>query len=103
MRIRSIRLDGFLSFAPGYEPFELRSSNVLIGPNAAGKSNLIEALGLLATTPDDLAEASGTGCPRPCLISLLQPDCNTECRLARSLPRVGPIHFGVESGVEIPL
>ena len=39
-----------------------------------------------------------TGCPRPCLISILQPDCNTECRLAPSLPRVGPMHFDVESG-----
>ena len=61
MRIRSLRLDGFLSFAPGSDPFELRSLNVLIGPNAAGKSNLIEALGLLAATPNDLAGAVRKG------------------------------------------
>ena len=55
--IKQLRLDGFLSFAPGSEPFELRPLNVLIGPNGSGKSNLIEALGLLATTPHDLASA----------------------------------------------
>ena len=61
MTIRSLRLDGFLSFAPGSDPFELRSLNVLIGPNGSGKSNLIEALGLLAATPNDLAGAVRRG------------------------------------------
>lgn len=61
MKFRSLRLDGFLSFAPGSDPFELRALNVLIGPNAAGKSNLIEALGLLAATPTDLAGAVRKG------------------------------------------
>ena len=46
--IRSIRLDGFLSFAPGSAPIGLRPLNVLIGPNGAGKSNLLEAFSLLA-------------------------------------------------------
>jgi predicted ATPase len=46
--IRSIRLDGFLSFAPGSEPVELRPLNVLIGPNGSGKSNFLEAPYLLA-------------------------------------------------------
>ena len=61
MTIRTLRLDGFLSFAPGSDPFELHSLNVLIGPNASGKSNLIEALGLLAATPNDLAGAVRKG------------------------------------------
>ena len=61
MMIRSLRLDGFLSFAPGSEPFEMRPLNVLIGPNGAGKSNVIEALGLLAATPSDLARAVRNG------------------------------------------
>ena len=61
MMIRSLRLDGFLSFAPGSEPFELRPLNVLIGPNGSGKSNVIEALGLLATTPRDLEGAIRRG------------------------------------------
>lgn len=55
MLIRCLRLDGFLSFAPGSEPFELRPLNVLIGANGAGKSNVIEALSLLAATPADQA------------------------------------------------
>src|SRR5512146_1961441 len=49
--IRQIRLDGFLSFAPGSAPIELRPLNVLIGPNGAGKSNLLEAFSLLAQMP----------------------------------------------------
>ncbi|HXB74019.1 MAG TPA: AAA family ATPase [Candidatus Acidoferrales bacterium] len=42
-----IKLDNLLSFGPGTAPVELENLNVLIGPNAAGKSNLIEALSLL--------------------------------------------------------
>ena len=61
MLIRQLRLDGFLSFAPGSEPFELRPLNVLIGPNGSGKSNFIEALGLLAATPHDLAATVRAG------------------------------------------
>ena len=61
MTIRTLRLEGFLSFAPGSDPLEMRSLNVLIGPNASGKSNLIEALSLLAATPNDLASAVRKG------------------------------------------
>jgi hypothetical protein len=41
--IQGVRLDNFLSFAPGSDAFDLQSLNVLIGPNGSGKSNLIEA------------------------------------------------------------
>ena len=51
--LRSIRLENILSFGPGVE-FPLEPLNVLIGPNASGKSNLIEALSLLAAAPRDL-------------------------------------------------
>ena len=61
MLIRELRLDGFLSFAPGSKPFEMRPLNVLIGPNGSGKSNLIEALDLLSATPHDLADAVRKG------------------------------------------
>ena len=61
MTIRTLGLEGFLSFAPGSDPLEMRSLNVLIGPNASGKSNLIEALSLLAATPNDLAAAVRKG------------------------------------------
>ena len=55
--IESIRLSNILSFGPdNAEPFPLEPLNVLIGPNASGKSNLIEALSLLAATPRDLQE-----------------------------------------------
>ncbi|WP_375755550.1 AAA family ATPase [Corallococcus exercitus] len=52
--LRSIRLQNLLSFGPDSEAFPLRELNVLIGPNASGKSNLIEALGLLRATPGNL-------------------------------------------------
>ncbi|RKG57078.1 chromosome segregation protein SMC [Corallococcus sp. AB011P] len=52
--LRSIRLRNLLSFGPDSEAFPLQALNVLIGPNASGKSNLIEALGLLRATPSNL-------------------------------------------------
>ncbi len=41
--IQSIKLQNFLSFGPDTKEIELKSLNVLIGSNASGKSNLIEA------------------------------------------------------------
>ena len=52
--IRTIRLDSILSYGPGTAELPLKPLNVLIGPNASGKSNLIEALSLLAAAPKDL-------------------------------------------------
>ncbi len=52
--LQTIRLQNFLSFDESSEEIELKSLNVLIGPNASGKSNLIEAVGLLKATPNDL-------------------------------------------------
>jgi predicted ATPase len=52
--IRTLRLQNFLSYGSEGEDVELQPLNVLIGPNASGKSNLIEALGLLRATPKDL-------------------------------------------------
>ena len=46
-----IGLENLLSFGPGGAKLELANLNVLIGPNAAGKSNLIEALSLLRAAP----------------------------------------------------
>ncbi len=59
--IGSLRLDGFLSFPPGSEAFDLQALNVLIGPNGAGKSNFLEAIELLAATPGDFASAIRDG------------------------------------------
>ena len=54
--IRTLRLKNFLSYGTEGEEVELKPLNVLIGPNASGKSNLIEAIGLLCATPKDLAK-----------------------------------------------
>jgi predicted ATPase len=59
--IQRIRLDNFLSFAPGSDAFGLQPLNVLIGANGSGKSNLIEAFELLRSTPTDLAAAIREG------------------------------------------
>jgi predicted ATPase len=52
--IRTMRLQNFLSYGSEGEQIELQPLNVLIGRNASGKSNLIEAIGLLKATPTDL-------------------------------------------------
>ena len=59
--IESIRLDNILSYGPSDAPFHLEPLNVFIGPNASGKSNLIEALSLLAAAPGDLQEPIRAG------------------------------------------
>jgi predicted ATPase len=52
--IHKIKLTNFLSYGSEGEEIELQPLNVLIGPNASGKSNFIEAFGILRATPTDL-------------------------------------------------
>ncbi|HLA80348.1 MAG TPA: AAA family ATPase [Thermoleophilia bacterium] len=52
--IRSIHLENILSYGPQGHELPLEPLNVLIGPNASGKSNLIEAMSILAAAPKDL-------------------------------------------------
>jgi predicted ATPase len=52
--IRKLRLTNLLSYGHEGEEIELQPLNVLIGANTSGKSNLIEALGILRATPTDL-------------------------------------------------
>ena len=52
--IRSITPRGLLSFGPDTPPLELCPLNVLIGPNASGKSNLIDLLRLARSLPSDM-------------------------------------------------
>jgi predicted ATPase len=59
--LKSLRLNGILSFPPDSEPFELQPLNVLIGPNGSGKSNLIEGIELLHATPTGFASAIREG------------------------------------------
>ena len=61
MFLRSLKLTNFLSFGPASQEIELKPLNVLIGPNASGKSNFIEAIELLHATPTNLAEAIRIG------------------------------------------
>jgi len=55
MLINRLVLKNILSFRD--TTIELSSLNVLIGPNAVGKSNLIEAIGLLQSAQSSLANA----------------------------------------------
>ena len=53
MLIKSLHLKNILSFRDA--ALELRPLNVLIGPNASGKSNLIDVVVLLRAAPDNVA------------------------------------------------
>ena len=53
MFIKSIDIKGLLSFRDVH--LEMRPLNVLIGPNASGKSNLVEIIALLQAVPRDLS------------------------------------------------
>ncbi|HTS51280.1 MAG TPA: AAA family ATPase [Bryobacteraceae bacterium] len=55
MLLRQLTLENLLSFRK--TTVELRGLNVLIGPNAVGKSNLIEAISLLQAAPVDISAA----------------------------------------------
>ena len=48
--LTSLHLKNLLSFGPNAEKIDLQPLNVLIGPNASGKSNFIEAIELLRAT-----------------------------------------------------
>lgn len=52
--LKSITLEGFLSFGPEAVTIPMTALNVLIGPNGSGKSNLVEALSVLRAVPKDL-------------------------------------------------
>ena len=59
--IKKLRLKNFLSYGSEGQEITLEPLNVLIGPNASGKSNVIEALRLLQATSKDLADAIRKG------------------------------------------
>ncbi|MBP6743004.1 MAG: AAA family ATPase [Deltaproteobacteria bacterium] len=52
--LKSIELQGFLSYGPDKMFLQLKALNVLIGPNGSGKSNLVEAISVLRAVPKDL-------------------------------------------------
>lgn len=55
MFIRSLKLRNILSFHEP-PPLELKPLNILIGPNASGKSNLIDCIGLLQALPGNISQ-----------------------------------------------
>ena len=59
--IHWLRMPGLLSFPPDMDFFELKALNVLIGPNAAGKSNFVDTLKLLSALPNNLADVVRVG------------------------------------------
>lgn len=59
--IQKMRVSGLLSFAPGAPAFDLGPLTVIIGANASGKSNLIEALRLLRAAPSGIVAAIQAG------------------------------------------
>ncbi|HUT93062.1 MAG TPA: AAA family ATPase [Thermoguttaceae bacterium] len=63
--LRTLRLTNFLSYGPEGTEIELEPLNVLIGPNACGKSNLLEAISLLKAAPSDISApiVAGGGMP----------------------------------------
>lgn len=52
--LKSITLEGFLSFGSGAHTIPLTALNVVVGPNGSGKSNLVEAVSVLRAVPRDL-------------------------------------------------
>lgn len=61
MLLHSIQLKNFLSYGPQSPPFPLQKLNVIIGANGSGKSNLLEAIALLKSTPQELVRPIRTG------------------------------------------
>lgn len=59
--LESIQLSNLLSFGPDTPELPLRSLNVLIGANGSGKSNLIDAIALLRSTPDTMLRPTPSG------------------------------------------
>jgi predicted ATPase len=59
--IHRLRLKNLLSFGPEGVDIELEPLNVLIGPNASGKSNFIEGISLLQAAPTNIAKPISDG------------------------------------------
>jgi predicted ATPase len=59
--LKSITLQGFLSYGPLASAVLLSPLSVVIGPNGSGKSNLVEALSILRAVPRDLPKPISKG------------------------------------------
>ena len=59
--IKSVAPKGILSFGPDTPPLQLGMLNVLIGPNASGKSNLLDVFELVRKIPTDIQSMVQSG------------------------------------------
>lgn len=50
---KEITIQNLLSFGPDNGPLPLENLNVLIGPNGSGKSNLLDAIALMRSAPNE--------------------------------------------------
>jgi predicted ATPase len=99
MLIKRLELKRLLSFRDS--TIELGQLNVLIGPNAVGKSNLIEVIGLLQSAPVSLATAilRGGGVRQWIWLGdrVPSPIASVECEMNLTRGRqLGPITYGLQ-------
>jgi predicted ATPase len=98
MLIEQLRLKKILSFRD--TTIKLGNLNVLIGPNGVGKSNLIEAIGLLQAAPTSLLNAIMRGGGIRQWLWLgddLPVSASIECGLRlRSRPDAGPLSYQLQ-------
>jgi predicted ATPase len=99
MLIKRLTLKKLLSFND--TTVELKQLNVLIGPNAVGKSNLIEAVGLLQSAPTNMANQilRGGGIRQWLWLGDAAPSpiATIECELVLPSGRqVGPLVFRLQ-------
>jgi len=104
MLIKRLTLKKLLSFND--TTVELGPLNVLIGPNAVGKSNLIEAVGLLQAAPTNLANAilRGGGIRQWLWLGdeVPSPIATLECELVLSSGRhVGPLIYRLKFSEDV--
>jgi predicted ATPase len=97
MLLRKVKLENLLSFRK--TEVELRPLNVLIGANASGKSNLIEAIGLLQAAPVDLSAGIRRlgGVHVVCSLAVPSPVAAIECDWINDEPLKYRLEFAEET------
>src|SRR5580693_3508422 len=97
MLLRKVKLENLLSFRN--TEVELRGLNVLIGANASGKSNLIEAIGLLQAAPVDLSTAMRQlgGVHVVCSLAIQSPTAAIQCSEIGDEPLEYRLEFSEEA------
>lgn len=96
MLIKRLTLKKILSFNDS--TVELGPMNVLIGPNAVGKSNLIEAISLLQAAPTGIEGQilRGGGVRQWLWLGDLNPTGIAEIQCELTLPHFDPLSYRLE-------